>query len=243
MFEVSASGAFVAGIISFLSPCVLPLVPPYLGFLGGVTMDELGEAQARGDSKVTRRVFFSAVAFVLGFATVFVALGATASAIGQYVTQHFDILSIIAGAVIILMGAHFLGLLKLAPLYREARFHLKSRPAGLVGAYIVGLAFAFGWTPCVGPVLAAILFAAGAEASAWRGAGLLLLYALGIGIPFLAVSLFARPFAAFMARFRRAMGYVEKAMGVLLVATGILFITGGMADIGFWLYEIYPVDG
>lgn len=243
MFEVSILGAFLAGLLSFASPCILPLIPPYLSFIGGVTLEELGEAQASGDRRLTRRVFTSALAFVLGFTTVFIILGATASTIGQAVTGHFGILSIVAGVVIILLGAHFLGLFKLTPLYREARFHLKSRPAGLAGAYLVGLAFAFGWTPCVGPVLAAILFVAGAEQSAWRGAGLLLIYSLGIGIPFLAVSLFARPFAAFMGRFRRAVGYIEKILGLLLIATGILFLTGSMADIGFWLYEIYPVGG
>ncbi len=237
--EVSLAGAWIAGLLSFLSPCVLPLVPPYLCFLGGLTMDELAQEQAAGGA-AARRVFVAALAFVLGFTTVFVALGATASAIGQTVASYLDTLAQIAGAVIILLGLHFLGLLRIGLLFREARFHLDRRPAGVLGAYVVGLAFAFGWTPCVGPVLAAILFVAGAEDSVLHGAVLLGVYALGIGVPFLAVSLAARPFMAFMVRFRRHQGKVEKVMGGLLVATGVLFLTGSMAEIAFWILEAFP---
>ncbi len=241
-FEVSLAGAWFAGLLSFVSPCVLPLVPPYLCYLGGLTLDRLAEEQDLGGA-AARRVFVSALAFVLGFTTVFVALGATASVLGQTVADHLDLLAKIAGVVIILLGLHFLGVLRISLLYREARVHLESRPAGILGAYVVGLAFAFGWTPCVGPVLAAILFVAGGEESVWQGASLLGAYSLGIGAPFLAAALAARPFMSFMTRFRRHLGKVEKVMGALLVATGMLILTGSMADIAYWILETFPELG
>jgi cytochrome c-type biogenesis protein len=240
--EVSHAGAFAAGLLSFLSPCVLPLVPPYLCFIGGLTLDQLAEQQA-ARALAARRVFIAALAFVLGFTTVFVALGATASAIGQVVAENFRLLGQIAGVIIIVLGLHFLGVFRIPFLYREARFHLESRPAGLVGAYVVGLAFAFGWTPCVGPVLAAILFVAGAGDSVLEGTLLLAAYALGIGLPFLAAALAARPFMAFMARFRRYLGVIEKVMGGLLVVTGVLFLTGTMSEIAYWILEAFPELG
>ncbi len=240
--EVGHAGAFAAGLLSFLSPCVLPLVPPYLCFIGGLTLDQLAEEQAAG-GLAARRVFIAALAFVLGFTTVFDALGATASEIGQVVAENYRLLGQIAGVIIIVLGLHFLGLLRIPFLYREARFHVESRPAGLVGAYVVGLAFAFGWTPCVGPVLAAILFVAGAEGSVLEGSTLLTAYALGIGLPFLAAALAARPFMSFMARFRRYLGMVEKVMGGLLVLTGILFLTGTMSEIAYWILEAFPALG
>ena len=239
--EVSHAGAALAGLLSFLSPCVLPLVPPYLCFIAGVGMDQL--AADGVDRAATRRVFASALAFVLGFATVFVALGATASTMGQLVADHVDVLAKVAGGLIILLGLHFLGVLKVSALYRDVRFNNVARPAGLAGAYVVGLAFAFGWTPCVGPVLATILFVAAGEESAARGATLLLVYALGIGVPFLAAALLAGPFLRFMQRFRRHLHRVEQVMGVLLVVTGVLFITGSVNEIGYWLLETFPALG
>jgi len=236
-FDVSLGGAFIAGLLSFLSPCVLPLVPPYLCFVGGMTMEEMA---ARGAAAAGARVVMAAVAFVLGFMTVFVALGASASTLGQVVADHLTLLSYLAGALIVVMGLHFLGVIRIPFLYREARFHPAARPAGLLGAYVIGLAFAFGWTPCVGPVLATILFIAGSEDTAARGAGLLTSYGLGIGVPFLLAALFAGPFMRFAARFRRHLGKVEKAMGGLLVATGLLFITGSMSTLSYWLLEAFP---
>jgi len=236
--DVSIWGAFVAGLLSFVSPCVLPLVPPYLCFLAGVTLDELtGE-----DSEAAPRakVFLASLAFVLGFTTVFVALGASASVIGRIVMQYLDIFGYIAGAIIIVMGLHFLGVFRIGMLYREARVHVEKRPAGLIGAYLVGVAFAFGWTPCVGPVLAAILFVAGTEDTVGSGAMLLAVYSLGIGLPFLAASLFAGPFMRLMRRFRAQMGKVEKTMGALLVLTGVMFLTGQIATLSYWLLETFP---
>lgn len=236
--EVTIIGAVFAGLLSFISPCVLPLVPPYLGFLAGVSMEEL---TGEGDDKAaSQKVFLAALAFVAGFSTVFVILGASASFIGQFITQHIEWLGYIAGVLVIIMGLHFLGVFRIGLLYREARVHVERKPAGLVGAYLIGLAFAFGWTPCVGPILAAILFVAGSEESVGQGAILLSAYALGLGIPFLLAALFAGPFMRGMGKFRKHMGTVEKAMGGVLVLTGVMFLTGQMAVLSYWLLETFP---
>ncbi len=240
--EVSYAGALLAGVLSFLSPCVLPLVPPYLCFIGGVSFEQLTDGEA-ADASTRRRVLLAAVAFVLGFSVVFVAFGATASVVGQAIARHADLLAKIAGGIIILLGLHFLGLFKIGFLQREARFHPEKKPAGLIGAFVIGMAFAFGWTPCVGPALAAILFVAGSEDQVLYGASLLLVYALGIGIPFLLAAAAIGPFMGFMQRFRRHLGRIEQVMGGLLVLTGILFITGSMNEIGFWLLETFPSLG
>lgn len=237
--EVTYPAAFVAGLLSFVSPCILPLVPPYLCYLGGVSVAQL-EDSATIDAAASRRVFLSALAFVLGFATVFIALGATASAIGELIASYFNILANIAGVVIIILGMHFLGVFRIGLLFREARFHIEARPAGLIGAYVVGLAFAFGWTPCVGPVLAAILFVAGSDTSMAYGASLLAVYAAGIGLPFLAAALAAPFFLRFMRRFRQYLPWVERVLGLLLIGTGILFITGSINDIANWLLVTFP---
>lgn len=242
MLDVTIAGSFLAGILSFLSPCVLPLVPPYLCFLAGVSLNELAEAGPLQPGQ-NRRIVLTAGLFVLGFATVFVALGATVSTIGSWVTEQFGVLAIVAGAVILLMGLHFLGWLRIPWLYRDVRFQASSKPASLFGAYLIGLAFAFGWTPCVGPVLATILLIAGAEATAARGAVLLAAYALGIGLPFMLAALFAGPFLNFLSRFRRYTPAIEKTMGASLVVTGILFMTGAMPVIAGWLLQAVPALG
>lgn len=239
MLDVSLGGALLAGLLSFVSPCILPIVPPYLAWLAGVSFDELKDTEPGAEQR--RRVVVAAIAFVLGFATVFIALGATASVVGKTIAQYFDTLSVIAGIIIIVMGLHFLGVFRIGMLYREARVQVARKPAGMVGAYVIGLAFAFGWTPCVGPVLAAILFIAGSEGSAAQGALLLAAYSLGIGIPFVLAAVFASRFLGWAARFKRHMHKVEMAMGGLLVVTGILFITGQMSTISFWLLETFPI--
>jgi cytochrome c-type biogenesis protein len=237
MFDVTWGGAFLAGLLSFVSPCVLPIVPPYLCYLAGVGVEEIG-AGAAGTTR--SRLVATAIAFVAGFTTVFVALGATASAVGQTIAQWFDVLSIVAGVLILLMGLHFLGLFRIGLLFREARVEVARKPPGLPGAYVMGLAFAFGWTPCVGPVLAAILFVAGAEDTALRGAALLAVYALGIGLPFILAAAFAGRFLSAAQGFRRHLPKIEKAMGGLLVVTGLLFMTGRMSAIAQWLLETFP---
>ncbi len=183
-FDVGLWGAFIAGLLSFMSPCVLPLVPPYLCFIGGVSLSEMTD-KAGPPPGANRRVFISALAFVLGFTMVFVLFGATASFLGQLLADNMLWIGRVAGVLIIIMGVHFLGIVKIPLLYREARFHGPAKPVGLFGAFLMGLAFAFGWTPCVGPVLAAILMVAGSEESVTRGTVLLATYAAGIGLPFL----------------------------------------------------------
>lgn len=240
-FETTYPAAFLAGLLSFVSPCILPLVPPYLCYLGGVSLKELEEGGDGGN--VRRGVFLAALAFVLGFATVFVAFGATASFIGKALAEYLDLLATIAGIIIIVLGLHFIGLFRIGLLFREARFQIERKPPGWLGAYVVGLAFAFGWTPCVGPVLAAILFVAGSETSVVYGSSLLAAYAAGIGLPFLAAALAAPLFLRFMTRFRPWIPWVERTIGVLLVITGILFVTGAISEIAYWLLEIFPALG
>jgi cytochrome c-type biogenesis protein len=242
-FEVSYIGALGAGILSFLSPCVLPLVPPYLCFIGGVSLEQMTDDSETLPPGVMRNVLLSSVVFVLGFTTVFVMLGATASTLGQFVTDYLDILSRIAGGVIIILGLHFMGVFRIPLLFREARFHTENKPAGLIGPYIIGLAFAFGWTPCVGPVLAAILMVAGSESSISYGMALLAVYSAGLGIPFIIAAAAMKPFMSFMARFRKHLQTVERVIGALLVLTGFLFITGSMADIAYWILEAFPTLG
>lgn len=241
--NVSLIGALGAGLLSFLSPCVLPLVPPYLCFLAGVSLEDLKQEDAPPGFRPNWHVVALSCAFVLGFSTVFVALGASASLIGKVVNTYFDLLGTIAGALIVILGLHFLGVFRIGLLFREVRFQSVTRPAGYFGAFLVGFAFAFGWTPCAGPVLAAILIVAGGEASAARGTLLLGTYALGIGIPFLLASLFSGQFIKLMARLRSHMSAIEKAIGVGLVLTGILFLTGGMPRIAGRLLEAFPVFG
>jgi cytochrome c-type biogenesis protein len=237
--DVTYVGALIAGLLSFLSPCVLPLVPPYLCFLGGTTFDQLtGEEET--PSHVYTTVVLSSVAFVLGFTTVFVILGATASAAGQLLAANLPLLSKIAGVIIIVAGLHFLGVIHLPILHREARYHAEARPAGLIGAYVIGVAFAFGWTPCIGPVLAAILAMAAGEDSVRQGVSLLLVYSLGLGIPFIAAAVAIRPFMNTMQKFRKHLAVIEKLLGGFLVLTGILFLTNSMTLISSWMLELFP---
>jgi len=235
--DVSSGGAFLGGLLSFASPCVLPLVPPYLAYMGGVSVDELRDASG---ARARTRVLLVALCFVAGFSTVFVALGATASFIGQAVSAHLGVLGYIAGTLIALMGLHFLHIIRIPLLDRTARVGVTQKPAGMMGGYVMGLAFGFGWSPCVGPVLAAILLMAGAEQSAGEGARLLLVYSLGIGLPFLIAAGFAGAFMRWSARFRTRLVLIEKAMGVLLIAAGVLIFTGQMPTIAFWLIEAFP---
>ncbi|WP_181703592.1 cytochrome c biogenesis CcdA family protein [Chthonobacter albigriseus] len=238
--DVSFLAAFVAGLLSFVSPCVLPLVPPYLGFLAGATIEELVDTSE--SRRVARlRVVTVAACFVLGFATVFITLGATASVFGQVLARNTPWLATVAGFVIIFMGMHFLGLFRLRFLYREARIQARDLKAGPMGAYLMGLAFAFGWTPCIGPILATILAVAGSRETVGDGAVLLAVYSAGLGVPFMAASLFAARFMSFLKRFRAQFDKVEKAMGAVLVVTGIFFLTGTMQTISFWLLETFPV--
>jgi cytochrome c-type biogenesis protein len=238
--NVSILAALVAGMLSFLSPCVLPLVPPYLVYLTGASLERFADAEP--EPRIRRDTLAAAALFVLGFATVFVALGASASAIGAVLRAYSNQLAIIAGLGIMAMGMHFLGLTPIAWLMREKRLAV-AKPVGLWGAYLMGLAFAFGWTPCIGPILAAVLALAAAEATVFKGVGLLAVYSLGLGVPFIIAALAAEPFAAFLARFRNHLSLVEKAMGGLLVLTGIAFLTGATSEVSYWLLDTFPVLG
>lgn len=237
--ELTLPAIAFAGLLSFLSPCVLPLVPPYLCYLAGTSVSELAKA-GEIDSGLRRHALLAALFFVLGFSTVFVALGAGASLIGAILRAYSHILSQVAGVVIIIMGLHFLGIARLGFLSQEARLEV-DKPAGPVGAFVMGLAFAFGWTPCIGPVLAGVLAVAGSEGSVMRGAGLLAVYSAGLGVPFLLAAFAMGPFLRFLQRFRQHIGKVEKTMGALLVVTGIAFLTGSMSQMGFYLLEAFPI--
>ena len=318
-FDITIWGALIAGLISFLSPCVLPLVPAYLGFLGGTTIDQLtGEGDGKDSidtwvlrflvvaglmllfgkllpalllgwvlphildlptlANVTpiiisigkillwtafaiaisliifglvtfkgakRRVLLASVFFVLGLTAVFVSLGAAASFIGGFIAQYKNELGIVAGVLIIIFGLHFLGILKIPLLYRSAKIDVQMESASFIGAFMMGMAFAFGWTPCVGPVLAPILTLAGNSETIFQGVGLLFVYAMGLGIPFILAALAITPFMGFMAKFRKHMSTVEKVMGLLLIITGILFISGslgyfGINSIGVFILDFFP---
>ncbi len=236
MIDVTLPAAALAGLLSFLSPCVLPLVPPYLTFIAGTSIEELAEGGAR---RARRDVALAAILFVLGFSTVFVTMGATASVFGQVVRANLGALTALAGIAIIAMGLHFLGVWRFAFMYREKRVSVE-RPVGLWGAYVMGLAFAFGWTPCIGPILAAILTVAGSEETVSRGAILLGAYSAGLGVPFLAAAFAIEPFMGFLTRFKKNFALVEKIVGVLLVLTGVGFLTGAMQDVSLWLLETFP---
>jgi cytochrome c-type biogenesis protein len=240
MPNVTLAAALVAGMLSFLSPCVLPLVPPYLVYLTGASLERFADAEP--EPRVRRETLAAALLFVLGFSTVFVALGASASAVGALLRAYSGELAILAGAAIIVMGLHFLGLTPIALLMREKRLEV-AKPVGLWGAYLMGLAFALGWTPCIGPILAAILAVAASEETVTRGALMLAVYSLGLGIPFLLAAFAVESFAAFLARFRAHLGLVEKAMGGLLVLTGVAFLTGTVTRASFWLLDTFPMLG
>ena len=238
--DVSFAHALFAGILSFLSPCVLPLVPPYLVYLAGTSIERLADAEP--EPRVRTETVLAALLFVAGFSTVFTAFGASASAIGALVQRWSAELSIVAGIAIILMGLHFLGVTRFAFLMYEKRAPM-SRPVGLWGAYVMGLAFAFGWTPCIGPILAAILAVAASKETVAKGAMLLAVYSAGLGIPFIVAALAVEPATALLVRFKRHLEIVEKAMGGLLVLTGIAFLAGFVSEASFYLLEWFPALG
>ena len=236
--EVGYLGALLAGLLSFFSPCVLPLVIPYLGFLGGLTL-EAGEDGMRASGK-PRRIMLATLAFVFGFATVFTGLGATASALAGLLVEYRDVLALMGGGVLIVFGLHMAGVFEIRFLNYELRFQVQQRPVTLVECYVIGLAFGFGWTPCVGAVLAGILMLAASEGSASHGALLLLAYAAGIGVPFLIAAALATRFLGFVRRMRDHMHRVRLALAVLLVLSGITLVSGGFAEIALWLSGRWP---
>ncbi len=236
--ELTFAAVFVAGIISFLSPCVLPLVPAYLTYMTGASLEELSEDQR--DARLTRFLLIQSIAFVIGIALVFVLLGATATQISLLLRQYSAILSIIAGLAIIVMGLHFLGVWRWSILYRQARMDGPRSTSGPVGALGMGLAFGFAWTPCIGPILGAVLAVAASRDTVGQGAGLLAVYALGMGVPFILSALAVGPFTRFLSRFREHMQTMERATGALLVATGAAFLLGWHTILANWMLEQFP---
>ena len=246
--NVTLLAAFGAGLLSFISPCVLPLIPGYLSYISGLSLDEMrGTAVVSGGTVavaqvgVRRQVILSSLSFVLGFSLVFVSLGAAASAIGQFLASQQALFNRIAGAIIIVFGLHTMGVLRIEWLYQEKRLQTSRKPAGFIGAGLVGIAFAFGWTPCIGPILAGILAVAGAQETVSQGVRLLAVYSLGLGVPFLVTALMIDRFFAAKTRISRYYHTIELVSGALLVIVGLLIFTNRFTVIAKWLTPYLPV--
>lgn len=245
--DAGFAAALLGGIISFLSPCVLPLVPAYLSFVAGASLEDMTAQAEDTGSGMRRRIFLGSLAFVAGFSTVFVMLGATAGAISPFLLAHKIILGQIAGVIIVVLGLHYMGLFRFALLNRDVRFLPSFRPDASAGfvprivmPYVVGLAFAFGWTPCIGPILATILAIAASHESLGYGVALLGVYSAGLGIPFVIAALAVQSFLGFSTRFRRHLPKVEIAAGILLVGTGLLMAFGSLETIAVLMIEVFP---
>ena len=242
MPDISYMGALLAGLLSFFTPCILPMVPFYLSYMAGISMNEL-----KGDGEINagaqRRLLISAIAFAAGVTSIFVMLGMGATALGSAFAQWKQPLSYVAAGILLVFGLHFLGILKIGLLYREARLESKAEPTTVAGAYVMGLAFGFGWTPCVGPALATILMVASGMGDISKGALLLLVYGVGMTAPFVIAALLAKPFLAWASRNRKYLGYVEKIMGVMLIVFAILIPTNGVNLIAQWMIETFPSFG
>ena len=251
MLDLPLTLVFGAGILSFLSPCVLPLVPAYLTYMGGASFEQLQQDGA-GAGVVWRRSVFTSLFFVLGFSLIFIALGATATAFGQAFrgalvyevgigSFRFAVLPALAGLLIIAMGLHFLGVWRLGFLDVQMRHGGPAAASGPLGGFLLGLAFAIGWTPCIGPVLAAVLSVAASEQSAGRGAMMLAVYSAGLGVPFILAGIAIGPFLSFFTGFKKHLGTVEKIMGAILVIVGLMFLSGQLARLSYWVLETFPV--
>ncbi len=234
MIEVGIFVALMAGVLSFLSPCVLPLVPSYLSFVTGMSLEELEEGRDRS------RTLMHAGLFVLGFTIVFVLLGASASFLGQFFRHYEEWVARVGGVIILILGLHLAGVFKLTPLMRETRLHLADRPIGRLGAVAVGMAFGAGWTPCIGPVLGGILTYAMVQDTFWSGMGLLFVYSMGLAVPFMLTALALDRFLQTFQKFRRFLPAVQVASGVLLVILGILLISGSFTILTGWLIQFTP---
>ena len=228
--------AFSAGFISFISPCILPIVPPYLAYISGVSFTEL-----QSKNFVRHKVVLAAILFVLGLSVVFLFLGFTASTLGQQFLHNQVLFGQIAGVVIIIFGLHFLGIFQIGFLNKEFRFNVSTKGGNAVGAFVLGLAFALGWVPCIGPQLGVILTLAAQEESVSKGTFLLGVYALGLGLPFLLSAFFISRFVTISIRFKKHLPIVEKAIGGILIAVGLLMITNQFTVISFWLIENIPI--
>ena len=236
--NVTLLAAFAAGFLSFVSPCVLPLIPGYISFVSGISVEEMRADIAPAASRL--QVFSTSLAFVIGFSLVFVALGASATAVGKFLFARLPLFSKIAGGVLIIFGLHTMGVFRLAFLETEKRVHSRRKPAGAFGAMLVGIAFAFGWTPCIGPILGGILAIAGSKNSVAEGVTLLAVYSLGLGIPFLITSLAINQFFGAAKRIRKHYHAIELTSGALLIAIGVLIISGQLTIITRYLQPYLP---
>ena len=232
--EIGIAIAFTAGVLSFLSPCVLPLVPSYLTFVTGMSLEDLEHGVNR------KATMIHATLFVVGFSSIFILLGASASFLGQFFRLYEVWIARIGGVIIVILGLHMAGVFRLTPLLREKRLHVNDKPAGYIGTFGVGMAFGAGWTPCIGPILGAILTYSATQDTMWAGVGLLTMYSLGLAVPFLLSAAALSKFLQAFARFRRWIPIVEKASGVLLIVLGVLLLTGQFTVLAAWLNRFTP---
>jgi len=236
--NVNILTAFIFGFLSFISPCVLPIVPGYISFISGVSIDAM---KSEGEKKQLRnQILLRTIFFILGFSVVFVALGASATAIGQFLLKELNVISKIAGVIIIVFGLHMIGIFKIPFLNYEKRFQTEGKPLSLLGAFVVGLAFAFGWTPCIGPILAAILAIASQQDSVGKGIVLLSSYSLGLGIPFFITGMSITIFYNFFNKLKKHMHTVEVVGGILLVVVGALIFTNSLTILAGYLSKLFP---
>ena len=237
MTEISYFYVVLAGLLSFLSPCVLPIVPGYLCFLAGTSLDKIASGE---DASKERNVFYFALSFVFGFSTVFILLGASATLLSGLIYEYLDILRVVGGIIIIIFGIHFMQIIQLPFLNRDTRYQIESYRPGIVGSYVIGLSFAFGWTPCIGPILGSVLSIAASSETVTYGIILLMLYSAGLGIPFLLAAYAINGFMRFLSKIRNYIRAIEIFTGVLLVIFGILILTNRIQELAFFFIKYFP---
>ena len=237
MAEISYFYVVLAGLLSFLSPCVLPIVPGYLCFLAGTSLDKISSGE---DASKERNVFYFALSFVFGFSTVFILLGASATLLSGLIYEYLDILRVVGGIIIIIFGIHFMQIIQLPFLNRDTRYQIESYRPGIVGSYVIGLSFAFGWTPCIGPILGSVLSIAASSETVTYGIVLLMLYSAGLGIPFLLAAYAINGFMKFLSKIRNYIRVIEIFTGVLLVIFGILILTNRIQELAFFFIKYFP---
>ena len=237
MIEISYLYVVLAGLLSFLSPCVLPIVPGYLCFMAGTSLDKF---QLDEGDEIKKKVFSFSLSFVLGFSTVFVILGASATLLSSIVYEYLDFLRIVGGIIIIIFGIHFMQIVQIPFLNREMRYQIESYRPGLVGSYVIGLSFAFGWTPCIGPILGSVLSIAASSETVTYGIVLLMLYSAGLGIPFLIAAYAINGFMKFLSRIRNYIRVIEIFTGLLLILFGILILTNRIQELAFFFIKYFP---
>lgn len=228
--SITYSAALIAGLLSFFSPCILPLIPAYFTFITGFSLEELTDAP---DTTIRRKVILSTISYVLGFSTIFIFMGASASFLGGIIFQYRDLIRIIGGILILVLGIHLTGIIRIHGLDFEKRIHLQKKPLHFLGTFVIGMAFGAGWSPCIGPLLGSILIIAGNQETVWQGTLLLAIYSLGLAVPFVVMSVFIRYLLAFIKRASKALRYVNTVAGILLIGVGLLLVTNKLYLINF----------